>query len=144
MSSNIRIQKVCMHCGEDFTAKTTTTQFCSDDCAKRNYKQRKRDEKLEAAKQFTRQTKTERILNPLSKIDNIKKLVSTNFSAPTVSGILKELVDTQELAIIVGLSERTLNRLMKDKKFPRLRVGKRVLFQKDKVLEYLNHKFSNV
>jgi excisionase family DNA binding protein len=49
MSSNIRLQKTCQYCGERFTAKTTVTQFCSDDCAKRAYKKRKRDEKVEAA-----------------------------------------------------------------------------------------------
>ncbi len=143
MSSNIRIQKVCVHCGSDFTARTTTTQYCSDDCAKRNYKRRKRDEKLEAANQKTRHARAERILTPPSKT-NSNKLLSTPFNESLVSAVMKVLVDTQELSIIVGLSERTLNRLMKDKKFPRLRVGKRVLFQKDKVLEYLNHKFSNV
>lgn len=30
-----------------FTAKTTVTQFCSDDCAKKAYKKRKRNEKIE-------------------------------------------------------------------------------------------------
>jgi excisionase family DNA binding protein len=49
MSSNIRLQKTCQHCGNRFTAKTTVTQFCSDHCAKRAYKKRKRDEKIEVA-----------------------------------------------------------------------------------------------
>ncbi len=49
MSSNIRLQKTCQHCGNRFTAKTTVTQFCSDTCAKRAYKQRKRNEKIEVA-----------------------------------------------------------------------------------------------
>ena len=49
MSSNIRLQKTCQHCGNRFTAKTTVTQFCSDTCAKRAYKQRKRDAKIEVA-----------------------------------------------------------------------------------------------
>ena len=51
MSSNIRLQKTCNYCGEKFTAKTTVTQFCSDNCAKRAYKKRKRDEKIEVAVQ---------------------------------------------------------------------------------------------
>jgi excisionase family DNA binding protein len=49
MSSKIRLQKTCNYCGEKFTAKTTVTQFCSDNCAKRAYKKRKRDEKIEVA-----------------------------------------------------------------------------------------------
>ena len=51
MSSNIRLQKICNYCGEKFTAKTTVAQFCSDNCAKRAYKKRKREEKIEVAVQ---------------------------------------------------------------------------------------------
>ena len=47
MSSNIRISKICQHCGQEFVAKTTVTKFCSDNCAKRNYKKRKREEKIQ-------------------------------------------------------------------------------------------------
>ncbi len=49
MSSNISIQKVCEYCGKDFTAKTTVTRCCSDDCAKKAYKARKRAEKINAS-----------------------------------------------------------------------------------------------
>ncbi|WP_158085349.1 hypothetical protein [Niastella vici] len=49
MSSNIRIQKVCLHCKKVFTAKITVTKFCSDDCAKRNYKLRIKVKKVEAS-----------------------------------------------------------------------------------------------
>lgn len=47
MSSNIEIPMVCQHCGESFIAKTTVTKFCSHKCASRNYKKRKREEKVE-------------------------------------------------------------------------------------------------
>ena len=46
MSSNLRIPKICQHCGLEFIAKTTTTKFCGDKCAKANYKKRKRDLKI--------------------------------------------------------------------------------------------------
>ena len=46
MSSNIRIQRVCQFCGKDFEAKTTVTKFCSDNCAKRGYKERMRKNKI--------------------------------------------------------------------------------------------------
>lgn len=32
MSSNIRINRICEYCGEDFQAKTTVTRFCSVKC----------------------------------------------------------------------------------------------------------------
>jgi len=47
MSSNIEIERICQHCDKDFIAKTTVTKYCSDDCAKRAYKARKRAEKTE-------------------------------------------------------------------------------------------------
>ena len=53
MSSNIEIERICQHCNKDFIAKTTVTRYCSDDCAKRAYKVRKRDEKISIAKSET-------------------------------------------------------------------------------------------
>jgi len=53
MSSNIRIQRICGHCGVEFTAKTTVTQFCGDNCAKRAYKARIRDKKINASNRST-------------------------------------------------------------------------------------------
>jgi excisionase family DNA binding protein len=47
MSSNIRVEKTCESCGEKFIAKTTVTQCCSNLCAKRLYKKRKREEKVQ-------------------------------------------------------------------------------------------------
>jgi len=47
MSSNIHIQRICKHCGEEFTARTTVTKYCGDNCAKRAYKARKRAERIE-------------------------------------------------------------------------------------------------
>ena len=49
MSSNIRITRVCEFCGKDFEARTTVTKCCSDYCAKRAYKARKKAEKVQAS-----------------------------------------------------------------------------------------------
>jgi excisionase family DNA binding protein len=40
MSSNITVQRICQYCGNEFTAKTTTTKYCGDKCSKRAYKKR--------------------------------------------------------------------------------------------------------
>jgi len=53
MSSNIRLEKVCQHCGGVFIAKTTVTKYCGDTCLKRAYKKRKRDEKIRKAQRPT-------------------------------------------------------------------------------------------
>lgn len=47
MASNIRVPKICKHCGKEFIAKTTVTKYCCDNCAKRAYKKHKRDEKVQ-------------------------------------------------------------------------------------------------
>jgi hypothetical protein len=48
MSSNLFIPKTCQHCGSAFTARTTVTKYCGDSCAKKAYKARKRQEKIQA------------------------------------------------------------------------------------------------
>jgi len=58
--------------------------------------------------------------------------------------VIKELVSIKELTVIVGLSESTLFRLIKDKKFPRLKVGKRLLFNKESVINYMNFKYGTI
>ena len=56
----------------------------------------------------------------------------------------KEMVRMNGLAAITGLSERTIFRLMKDPEFPRVKIGKKLLFKTDHVIDYLTSKFSNV
>ncbi len=53
MSSNIRITRICQHCGNEFEARTTVTRCCSDRCAKQAYKARKRAEKVENSNKET-------------------------------------------------------------------------------------------
>ncbi|WP_282135740.1 helix-turn-helix domain-containing protein [Seonamhaeicola maritimus] len=58
MSSNIRVQRICQYCNIEFTAKTTVTKYCSDNCAKRAYKARIRSEKIVQSNIETSKTKT--------------------------------------------------------------------------------------
>ena len=57
MSSNIRIQRICRHCGNEFTARTTTTQYCGNTCSKRAYKARLRATKVEVSNKETQKIK---------------------------------------------------------------------------------------
>lgn len=61
MGSNIKIQKICMLCGIEFTAQTTVTQYCSSNCGKRAYKLRIRTAKIEAANNETKAIKAKPI-----------------------------------------------------------------------------------
>ncbi len=53
MSSNIQVQRICQFCGKEFTARTTITQYCSDNCAKRAYTVRIRETKIQASDKET-------------------------------------------------------------------------------------------
>lgn len=42
MSSNLKIRRICQHCGHEFIARTTVTRYCGDNCSKKAYKLRGR------------------------------------------------------------------------------------------------------
>jgi len=58
--------------------------------------------------------------------------------------VAKELVNILELSVVTGLSERTLFRLIKDQKFPKMKVGRRLLFDRERVIKYFNQKYGNI
>lgn len=90
MSSNIQIQRICQHCGNEFTARTTVTQYCGDNCAKRAYKVRQRATKIEGSNVETLRTK-------LKPIEELKA---------------KEFLTVQEVAKLLNCSIRTTYRLI--------------------------------
>jgi hypothetical protein len=53
MSSNLRIVKICAFCKQEFIARKTTTETCSDHCAKRFYKGKQREKTISRAKMET-------------------------------------------------------------------------------------------
>lgn len=130
MSSNMRIKRICQHCNLVFIAKTTVTKYCSDACAKANYKKRMKEHKMEESRLSTSQQLSAAASNIATISDSNKPF--------------KELITLSELSAITGLSERTFYRLMKDQKFPRLKVGARLLFRKIDVLNYLTFKYGNL
>jgi predicted transcriptional regulator YheO len=58
MSSNIFLKRICEHCEIEFIARTTVTRFCSDNCAKRAYKERQKAAKIESSNRQTLQIKS--------------------------------------------------------------------------------------
>jgi excisionase family DNA binding protein len=58
MSSKIEVQRICQHCGNEFTARTTVTRFCSHRCASAAHKQKVRVGKVEESNKQTQQVKT--------------------------------------------------------------------------------------
>lgn len=61
MSSKIEVQRICQHCGNEFTARTTVTRFCSHRCASAAHKQKIRAGKVEQSNKQTQQIKTQPI-----------------------------------------------------------------------------------
>ncbi len=62
MSSNIKIDKICIFCGEKFVAKTFSTQYCSHRCNQRDYKQKVKEEKIQRSKEeFNIEVKLQKI-----------------------------------------------------------------------------------
>lgn len=61
MSSNIQVQRICQHCGKEFTARTTVTRYCGDTCAKRAYKARLKAGKVEQSNKETQRIKNQPI-----------------------------------------------------------------------------------
>lgn len=53
MSSNIKVQRICQNCGNEFTARTSTTLYCSHRCNNIAYKAKIRAEKVEASNNDT-------------------------------------------------------------------------------------------
>lgn len=124
MSSNLQIKKVCQHCGKEFIAKKTTTKFCSTRCGQRNYKIRERMNKVEPASPYF-QTAFR------TSHSNISSLPE------------KLLVDIRVLAFVTSISVRTMFRLIKEPDFPKVKIGRRLLFDPRQVLGYLKKRYGS-
>ena len=121
MSSNIKIQRVCQNCGNEFTARTTVTRCCSDNCAKRLYKARQRAGKIEASNQQTQQVKT-------ASIELVKA---------------KEFLTVKDVAALLNLSLRTTYRLIEQGNVKAVNIAQRKILIKrtdiDRLFEQPQH-----
>ena len=129
MSSNIRIKKVCQHCKQSFIARTTVTKFCSLICSQRNYKKRMKESKI-----------TKAILEANEQIAARYDAVLPNSLIPEEAKLKKDWLNIQDVAELFGVGKRTLFRLVKNEKLPKLKIGRRLIFNKQQVLNYLTSK----
>jgi len=111
MSSNIKITRVCEYCGIEFTAKTTITRYCSHTCNRKHYKQKKREARITKAMSKTYKSVT----NEISDIEELTK---------------KEFLSVKETCILIGISERTLYRMMNDSKIKYAKMNSRIIFRR--------------
>jgi len=94
MSTNIKVQRICQFCGNEFTARTTVTQYCGDRCAKLAYKARKKSEKVLASNAETKLIKERPIEEIKCKefltVRDVAKLI--NCSRPTVYRLIDKRI----------------------------------------------------
>lgn len=111
MSSNIEVKRVCVQCGTLFIAKTTVTKYCSNLCTKRAYKARKRGEKIETSNQ-----ETNYILNqPIEELNT------------------KAFLSISDTCRLMGISRRTVYRMIERKEFPIAKAGTRTIIRRSDI-----------
>lgn len=111
MSSNIRVPKICQHCGTEFIAKTTVTKFCGDNCAKRAYKKRKRDLKVQ-----------EIAPTAVQKQEYNQEQVKD-----------KDFLSIAETCKLLGASRMTLYRQIKNGKIQAAKIGSRTIIKREEI-----------
>jgi excisionase family DNA binding protein len=104
MSSNIEVQRICQHCGKEFTARTTVTQYCGDDCAKRAYKARQRAARIEVSNKETLHIK-------IKPIEEIKA---------------KEFLTVRDVATLLNCSVRSVYYYINSGNIKAVNLGERV------------------
>ncbi|MDR3058427.1 MAG: helix-turn-helix domain-containing protein [Prevotella sp.] len=109
MSSNIKITMLCQFCGEEFTARTTVTKFCSHKCASSAYKQKKRDEKIQKAQKNTEESKQ----------------VNLNNTIPD-----KEYLSVLDTAKLLGIGRATVNRYCVSGKIPCMKINRKIFIRR--------------
>lgn len=110
MSSNIEIEKTCFYCNSKFIARTLTTKYCSHQCNSRHYKQVKREEKLKSIRNE-------------SSVNTIEKKVHSDLEK-------KEYLSVTESALLLGVSTRTLYRLIEKKVLNHYKIASRTIIRK--------------
>lgn len=111
MSSNIRVPKICQLCGDEFIAKTTVTQYCGDTCAKRAYKKRLREAKIQDV-----------VPAAIQKIEFIQDKVKE-----------KDFLSIAEACQLLGASRMTLYRQIKNGNIKATKIGRRTIIKRSSI-----------
>ena len=112
MSSNIEITRICELCGVKFTARKTTTRFCSHKCSSTAYKARKRNKLVGQAKK-----RTERELH--------------DFKLAEVQ--VKPILTITEASLLIGVSRPTIYAYLRNKELKGLRLGSKTFIRLNEI-----------
>jgi excisionase family DNA binding protein len=108
MSTNIKVQRICQYCGNEFTARTTTTLYCSHKCNGKAYKAKERDAKVEESNKETIQLITK-------SIEELK---------------VKPFLSIAECCVLLGISRRTVYRMLDRGELIAGKAGKRTILRR--------------
>jgi len=121
MSSNMRIVKICEYCQKEFIAKRTTTKCCSDDCSKRFYKLKIKNDKIGQADLKT-------------QIKRMPKAFITEEQIRVINA--KRYLTLKEAAVLLNVSPPTLRRWTLAGKMNSQKVGKKWIFDVKSIENY--------
>lgn len=121
MSSKINVQRICQNCEKEFTAHTTVTRFCSNRCSSAGHKHKIKALKIEHSNKQTQQIKTQ-------PIEELKA---------------KAFLSIAETCKLIGISRRTVYRLIERGELITGKAGKRTIIRRSD-LERLLFKDSEV
>ena len=94
-----------MYCGDTFIAKTTVTKYCSDNCAKRAYKKRIRQEKLRS--------------------------IDIPYSSSETSSIQsKDFLSVKDACKLLGTSRWTIYRMIERRQLMVAKIGSRTIIKR--------------
>lgn len=113
MSSNIKIEKQCVYCRNTFIARTVKTKYCSHKCNQRHYKQKKRQEKINSV--------IEEQVGPSTK--NLLRVDLRD----------KEFLNVAQTALLIGVSKRTVYRMLQEKTLCFYKIGSRTIIKRNDV-----------
>ncbi len=111
MSSNIKVQRICQFCGDQFTAQKTTTKYCSHRCASRAYKKGVKGLKIETSNKETQ---------------GINNLINTLIANNPLDAIrAKEFLTVKDTSKLLNCSVRTTYRLIVTGNIKAVNIGQR-------------------
>lgn len=117
MSSSINIIKACVYCNQNFNAKTLYTQYCSKTCNSKDYKNKIRENRIAVA--------------TLKK--SPMQVVKDDLNISDVHD--KAYLNIEESASYLGVSKRTIERMISNGKLKATRIQRRVIIS----IETLNN-----
>lgn len=121
MSSNIKVTRICKHCGNEFTAKTTTTKYCSKKCNSAVYKARERVQKVDASNKETQQIKAQ----PMEELK------------------AKEFLTVTQVSILIGCSRQNVYKLINTGKLKATNIlEKKTIIKRSDIDNLFNEKTS--